>query len=179
MNDTDDLTDKQRRIIQRVAGGETWRTAAKAEGCRDSYARVIGHRLRKKPVVLEMLKAIQSKGMEIAAYDLAKAMDEAADVIEFAKLHKHPTAYFFAVRHRAHLSGLLVDEIHLKTENLDMRSALSEARTRVIGVISGFCPHCQHCQESAMHRQALPAPLPQVVGKASSGQDGNGPPFGD
>ena len=161
---------------QGVRPGEPRR---RRKAARDSYARVIGHRLRKKPVVLEMLKAIQSKGMEIAAYDLAKAMDEAADVIEFAKLHKHPTAYFFAVRHRAHLSGLLVDEIHLKTENLDMRSALSEARTRVIGVISGFCPHCQHCQESAMHRQALPAPLPQVVGKAHSGQDGKRPPFGD
>ena len=128
------LTDRQRRIIQRVAAGADWRAAAKAEGCTDSYARVIGHRLRKKPVMVKMLEAIQSKGREIAAYDLAKAMQEAAEVIEFAKRHKHPTAYFFAVRHRAHLSGLLVDRIQVETV-VDLKGALIEARTRTFGPI--------------------------------------------
>ena len=119
----------------------------------------------------------------MAAYDLTRAMAEAQDVIEFAKLHKHPTAFFFAVRHRAHLSGLLVDEIHLKTENLDLKGALAEARGRVLlNITPGqethllasyraavaasvpstengtYCPHCPHCQDSAMHTKALPSP---------------------
>jgi hypothetical protein len=173
MDDTDDLTDKQRRIVQRVAAGENWRTAAKAEGCTDSYARVIGHRLRKKPVVLEMLKSIRAEGSKMAAYDLARAMQEAQDVIDFAKLHKHPTAFFFAVRHRAHLSGLLVDEIHLKTENLDLKGALLEARTRTFGPID-ITPGQRNTPLSA--RQALPdargtEPDTDSSGSAGSGQD--------
>ena len=128
------LTDKHRRIVQRVAAGEDWRVAAKAEGCTDSYSRVIGHRLRKNPVVVKMLEAIRAEGRKMAAYDLTRAMAEAAEVIEFAKLHKHPTAYFFAVRHRAHLSGLLIDKIQLET-TVDLKGALLEARTRTFGPI--------------------------------------------
>lgn len=169
----EELTDRHRRIIQRVAAGESWRTAAKAEGCTDSYARVIGHRLRKNPVVVKMLEAIQSKGREIAAYDMAKAMDEAADVIEFAKAHRHPTAYFFAVRHRAHLSGLLVDRIELQT-SVELKGALLEARVRVF---SGYCPHCPHCQDSAT--KALTDARGTGPDTADSGQDGKGQPFGD
>ncbi len=168
------LTDKHRRIVQRVAAGEDWRVAAKAEGCTDSYSRVIGHRLRKNPVVVKMLEAIQSKGREIAAYDLAKAMTEAQEVIDFAKLHKHPTAFFFAVRHRAHLSGLLVDEIHLKTENLDLKGALAEARHRTFGPPINITSGQRNTPLSA--QQALPdargtEPDTDSSGSAGSGQD--------
>jgi hypothetical protein len=63
---------------------------------------------------------------KLAVYDLAKAMQEAAEVIEFAKQHKPPTAYFFPVRHRAHLSGLLVDKIQLEA-TVDLSGALARA----------------------------------------------------
>ena len=69
----------------------------------------------------------------MAVYDLAVAMKEAEEVIEFAKAHKHPTAYFFAVRHRAHLSGLLVDRIEVAT--VDLTGALARAEKRVLDVM--------------------------------------------
>lgn len=133
---TERLTDRHMRILQRVVRGEDWRTAARAEGCSDSYSRVLRIRLLKNPAAVRELEAIRDEGRRLAIYDLAKAMQEAADVIEFAKQHKHPTAYFFAVRHRAHLSGLLVDKIQLET-TVDLKGALAEARGRVIDITPG------------------------------------------
>ena len=124
------LTDRQRRIIQRVARGEEWRTAAKAEGCTDSYSRVIRTRMKKNPAVAKALEEIRQKGCAMAVYDLTVAMKEAVEVIEFAKAHKHPTAYFFAVRHRAHLSGLLIDRVEIAT--VDLTGALAMAEQRVL-----------------------------------------------
>ena len=71
----------------------------------------------------------------MAVYDLTVAMKEAEEVIAFAKQHKHPTAYFFAVRHRAHLSGLLVDRIEVAT--VDLTGALARAEQRVLDVTPG------------------------------------------
>ena len=133
MDDTDKLTDKQARIIQRVARGETWPTAAKAEGCRDSYARVIRTRMRKNPAVMKALEAIRAEGNTLAAYDFARAMQEALEVIDFAKLHKNAMAYFKAVEHRAKLNGFLVDKVEIV--NTDLKGALTEARTRVLSII--------------------------------------------
>ena len=74
----------------------------------------------------------------MAAYDLNRAMEESAEVIAFAKQHKHPTAFFFAVRHRAHLSGLLVDRIELTS--VDLAGALAKAEKRVIDVTPASPP---------------------------------------
>ncbi len=126
------LTERQERIIQRVASGEDWGAAARAEGCSDSYARVIGARMKKNPAVASALESIQADGRKAAVYDLTVAMKEANEVIAFAKKHKHPTAYFFAVRHRAHLSGLLIDRVEIAT--VDLTGALSRAEARVLNI---------------------------------------------
>ena len=124
------LIDRQQRILQRVAAGEGWREAAKKEGCSDSYSRVIRTRMKKNPIVAKALEEIRQKGCAMAVYDLAVAMKEAEEVIAFAKAHKHPTAYFFAVRHRAHLSGLLIDRVEIAT--VDLTGALARAEARVL-----------------------------------------------
>lgn len=175
MKDCERLTDKQERYAQYLAAGMESQAAAKKAGYSDSFAKVAAFRMKHKPSVAKAIDAIRDEGRKLAVYDLAKAMDEAAEVIEFAKQHRHPTAYFFAVRHRAHLSGLLVDKIQLET-TVELKGALIEARTRAFG---GYCPHCPHCQDSAMHTKVLPSPLPQVVSKASSGPDEKGNTFGD
>lgn len=154
MKDGDHIPDRQRRIIQRVARGEDWRAAAMAEGCSDTYSRVIRTRMMKNPEVAKAIEAIRAEGRTAAAYDLARAMQEAQEVIEFAKQHKHPTAYFFAVRHRAHLSGLLVDKIQLEA-TVDLKGALTEARSRVITVINPLSPHGQ--ESATMVLTAAPA----------------------
>jgi hypothetical protein len=177
MKDCEHLTDKQERYAQYLAAGMESQAAAKKAGYSNSFAKVAGFRMKKKPSVAKALASIQAEGRKMAAYDLTRAMEESAEVMELAKLHKHPTAFFFAVRHRAHLSGLLVDEIHLKTENLDLKGALAEARGRVINVTPGqethllasyraaiaasvpstengmYCPYCPHCQGPASSGQ--------------------------
>jgi hypothetical protein len=84
------------------------------------------------PAVASALESIQAEGRKAAVYDLTVAMKEANEVIEFAKRYKHPTAYFFAVRHRAHLSGLLIDRIEIAT--VDLTAALARAEKRVLDV---------------------------------------------
>ncbi len=173
MDDPDDLTDKQRAYVQHVASGMASRQAALAAGYSESFSRVAAHRLGKIPSVVRAKASIQAEGRKLAVYDLAKAMEEAKEVIEFAKLHKHPTAYFFAVRHRAHLSGLLVDKIQLEA-TVDLKGALIEARGRVFTIMTVAS------KPSEVLTDARPTgPGPDGSGSAGSGQDGNGQPFGD
>jgi hypothetical protein len=116
------------------------KSAALAAGYSESYSAAIG-RLEKNPAVAAKIDAIRQKGCEIAAYDLTKAMQEAMDVIEFAKGTKNAMAYYKAIEHRARLAGLLVERIHLQAEMVDLRSALQEARTRVINPPLALCQH--------------------------------------
>lgn len=142
MDDTDHMTHRQRLYSENLARGMALRAAARAAGYSESFSRVAAHRLGKIPSVVRTKASIQAEGMKLAVYDLACAMQEAAEVIEFAKQHKHPTACFFAVRHRAHLSGLLVDKIQLET-TVDLKGALAEARGRVFTIMTVTPGHGQ------------------------------------
>src|SRR5438874_403124 len=107
--DTERLTERMRRYVQHVASGKDSVIAAKLAGFSDSYAKVAGHRLMNNPIVAKAIESVRTEGRKMAAYDLAKAMAESEQVIEFAKAHKNPMAYFKAVEHRAKLSGLLIE----------------------------------------------------------------------
>jgi hypothetical protein len=136
MKDHDYLPDRWRRIIQRVARGEDWAPAARAEGCSPSYARVIRTRMMKNPAVAKALEAIRTEGMKIAVYDLATAMGEAEAVCAFAKKHKNAMAYCKGTELRAKLSGLLIDRVEIVPVNLI--AALEAAERRVINVTPLF-----------------------------------------
>jgi hypothetical protein len=110
------------------------RQAAKRAGYSDSFAKVAHYRLQKKPAIAREIDAIRAEGRQMAVYDLARAMREAQDVIDFSKKHKYSMAYFKAVEHRAKLSGLLTDRIQLDLP--DLRGALQAAQYRVFGNIS-------------------------------------------
>ena len=93
-------------------------------------AQAAGQKLANNPEIKAAIERIKAEGRQVAAYDLARAMQESMDVIEFAKANKNAMAYFKAVEHRAKLSGLLVEQIHLKAEVVDIREALEAARAR-------------------------------------------------
>jgi hypothetical protein len=136
MENTDHLTDKQRRYMERLASGMPSRAAAKAAGYSDSYARVVMHRLGKNPAVAKAIEAIRAEGMKMAVYDLATAMREAEAVCAFAKKHKNAMAYCKATELRAKLSGLLIDRVEVVA--VDLRGALEAAERRVLDVTPRF-----------------------------------------
>jgi hypothetical protein len=125
------LSDKLQRFIELRVRGMDKKPAALAAGYSESYSNVAG-RLEKNPTVREAIDAIRQKGCEMAAYDLTKAMEEAQEVIEYAKQVKSAMAYVRAVELRARLAGLLIEQIHLKHQEVDLRSALEAARVRMI-----------------------------------------------
>jgi len=107
------LTGKQRKYVQHIATGMESRAAARTAGYSESFSRVAAFRFGKKPAVAAAIAAIRAEGMKAAVYDLTRAMEEAAEVIEFAKKNRNAMAYFKAVQHRAALSGLLIDRLEL------------------------------------------------------------------
>jgi hypothetical protein len=165
--DPDYMPDRWRRILQRVATGEAWRAAAKAEGCSESYSRVIRTRMMKNPAAARELKQIQAAGSEAAGVTLAGCIAQAQEDRESARRDKAHMAAVQATKLVCQLSGHLVDRIQVET--VDMKGALLEARTRVF--IFGTIP---------------PNPLTGLTDAQgtgpdtdSGGQDGNGPPVGD
>lgn len=131
--DSDHIPDRQQRILQRVASGEDWRAAARAEGCSASYSRVIRTRMMKNPAVAQAIAKVRTEGRKLAAYDLAQAMKEADDAAKFAKLHKNPMANVKAVELRSRLSGLLVDKVEVVS--VDLTKALAAAEARVLHAV--------------------------------------------
>jgi hypothetical protein len=107
-------------------------TAALTAGYGKAYAQAAASCVGKAPSVAKAIENIRQKGREMAAYDLSRAMQEAQEMIDFAKGTKNAMAYYKAVSLRAELSGLLIQQLHIKQEVIDLRSALQEARTRVI-----------------------------------------------
>ena len=129
------LSDVHFEIATAVAGGKDWIPAGREiAGYSDSYCKVLRSRLLKKPDVRQMIDEIRKQGRAAAAYDLSRAMQEALEVIEFAKGTKNAMAYFKAVEHRAKLSGLLVDQLHVKAEVIDLAGALEAATRRVLDI---------------------------------------------
>ena len=132
MKDTDHLPDRWRRIIQRVARGEDWVPAARAEGCAASYARVIHTRMMKHPAAVRELDAIRADARREAVYGVVEAMAQAQKGIDLAERHKNPMAFIKGCELRAKLSGLLIDRVEVVT--VDLKGALEAAKTRVLTV---------------------------------------------
>lgn len=133
MENTEHLTDQQRKYVQHLTAGMPSRAAAKAAGYSDSYAMVAAHRLGKKPTVVAAIARIREEGMKMACYDLAAAMAEADEAARFARLHKNSMANVKACELRARLSGLLIDRLEL-VPPVDLKSALEQAKRRVVDI---------------------------------------------
>src|SRR5829696_1330190 len=110
------LSPRQRAYVKHRAQGVSPTQAAKAAGFSASYADKAGSTLETLPPIVAMLSEIREEAKRMAVYDLTKAMDEAQMVIDFAKAHRNPMALCKAVELRAKLCGLLVEQLHVKTE---------------------------------------------------------------
>ena len=133
MTDPGTLNARQQRLVELVATGIPVQQAAQQAGFSPSYARKAS-KLLKLPAIATAVADIRERGRSLAAYNLATAMREAQEVIDFAKKHKNSMAYFKAVQHRADLSGLLLQRVEIST--VDLAGSLQRARSRVIDVLN-------------------------------------------
>ena len=170
--DPDYMPDRWRRIIQRVAAGEEWRTAARTELCSESYARVIRTRMMKHPAVAKAIESIRQAGRAAAGKTLADRLAQADEDRAFARAHTNAMAAHKSTELQCRLEGRLVDRLEI-VPPLDMRKALEEARHRTFGPVN-VTP-----KPSALTDARDTEPDTDGSGSAGSGQDGNGQPFGD
>ena len=132
------ITEKRQRYLELLAAGKDSRAAAREVGFSRSYSEVLATRCRKNPDIAAALEAIREKGRTLAGYDLAAAMKEAVDVIDFAKKNHNSMAYCKAVELRAKLSGLLIDRVEVFTA--DLRGAIEKAQARVVNPVPQTIP---------------------------------------
>jgi hypothetical protein len=116
--------------VEALAAGKSRREALIAAGYKATNLGYAANSMAKNEAVQAALEEIQSKARTSVAYTVTVAMEEAQEVIEFAKQHRNAMAYFKAVEHRAKLSGLLVDRIAVET--VDLTGALAEAAKRAV-----------------------------------------------
>lgn len=123
------LTAKQRAFLDHYAHSGHLTNAGIAAGYTARSAPQMGKRILENPLAIEYLRALRDDTRAIVAYDLATAMRESLEVIDFAKEKGNAMAYFKAVEHRAKLSGLLVERVQVSS--VDITAALDEAQARV------------------------------------------------
>ena len=140
------MTAKQAKFAEILASGVTHGDARKQAGISSGAA----HRALQNAAVQQYLSVIRSESRAIAAYDLATAMQEALDVIAFAKKHENAMAYCKAVELRAKLSGLLIDRVEVFS--MDLKGAIEKAEHRVLTVI----PPAASTQLTQAPQQAVP-----------------------
>lgn len=162
MDDTNDLTDKQRAYVQHVAAGMDSRAAARSAGYSESFSKVAAHRLGKKPAVSKAIESIRAEGRTMAVYGLVEAMKEADDAAAFARQHKNPMALVKATELRAKLSGLLVDRVEVV--EVDLRGALDRAQVRVINATQLSGPPCDASPTAAPLPNGATRWKPRIAG---------------
>ena len=123
------LTPQQVRFVECYAKTGDKKNSAITAGYSPIRASERAAECLKNPTVQQYLQSLRSESRAIAAYDVAVAMQEALDVIAFAKLKGNAMAYCKAVELRAKLSGLLVDRVEVIS--VDLTGALQAARLRV------------------------------------------------
>ena len=127
------LSPKREAYIEGLASGLSSQQAALKAGFSPSYAKAVGHRLGRLPAVQAAVAEVRKAGREAARYGLVEAMQEAQQVIEFAKAHRNAMAFCKAVELRTRLSGLLIERVAV--ERVDLAQALADAKARVRTVI--------------------------------------------
>jgi len=119
---------RSRLAIEGVLAGKSRPQALRDAGYSPSYSTrrtgLFFSRFEVAAALEKGWKEIRKKSM----YTVERAMAEADDVIQLAKISKNPMAYCKAVELRAKLSGLLQDV--LRVEHVNVQGALKDARKR-------------------------------------------------
>ena len=172
--DPNELSWRWVKILQRVAIGEDCAAAARAEGCSASYSLVLPARMKKHPAAQKFLDEIRAKGVELTAFTVAKAHQQAADDREFARRNGNSMAAHKSTELQSKLAGHLVERQEIVT--VSMRPALEAAQHRVFArchrcraalrLEELLCAQCQCLQIEAT--ASLPSDPPAVNGDGSS-----------
>jgi hypothetical protein len=166
------LTQQQIRFLDAYAQCHDGKKAAMSVGYTDSSAPQMAKRTLANPKAIEYLSTLQAESRAIVAYDLALAMKESLEVIQYAKQQGNAMAYFKAVEHRAKLSGLLIDRVQVAT--VDIKSALEEARQRIVEVLPplrlpNMTTSDTHAQQNKLSDGGVPGGVGAESVEASSG----------
>jgi len=143
---SDTLTTRQELFVSHALTGVAAAEAARRAGYSKTHAAKAAGKLMRSPKVKQAIDAGREHIRTTARYTLERAMQEAEDVICFAKLHKNSMAYFKAVEHRAKLSGLLIERI--QAETIDLRAVVTEAQARRLRLVNpDALPTLEHSLE--------------------------------
>lgn len=133
MKDQDRLTDHQRRYAANIVRGMDSRQAAESAGYSESYAKVIGHRLKQHPAVKQAIQTAHAELREKAMYDVEQAVQEIDKAVVFGYTQKNPMSVAKLLELKAKLYGLLIDRF--QEVPVDLKGALEAAQRRVLSTI--------------------------------------------
>ena len=131
ISQTKRITPRQQKYAELRASGLTQGAAALQAGYKN---KVSASKADKHPLVRQHLSGIQKLACSRVSYTVATAMDEALQVIEFAKANGNANAFCNAVSLRAKLSGLLIDKVELVA--IDLSGSIQRAEQRVLSIAS-------------------------------------------
>lgn len=104
------LNPKQRAFIKNYVTHGSALRAAKEAGYSIKSSSDAAFRLLRNKQVKQMIEEARIVSVKETGYTLAKAMEEAKDVMDFAKETENANAYAKAVELRSKLNGLLVEK---------------------------------------------------------------------
>lgn len=123
------ITPRQQQFADLLASGLSLTEASKQSGYKSKTS---AWEASKNPHVQQYLATVQSQIRATIGHTVQMAMQEAAEVIAFAKEHDNPMAFCKAVELRAKLSGLLIDRVEVFS--MDLKGALDQAKQRVVNI---------------------------------------------
>lgn len=101
------LRRRQKFAEHYAVSGNAAQSAREALGIHRKSAHCAGAQLAKEPIVASAVLEGKKLAMEKVGYTVERAMTEAQEAIDFAKITENANAYVKAVELRAKLSGLL------------------------------------------------------------------------
>jgi hypothetical protein len=129
MNDSDELNERQRKVVQGVAIGLSPQEAARRAGFSLSYAKKAS-RLLKIPAVAKAIEAIRSEARREAVYGIQEHVKELDAAIVAAYSHKAMMAVSRLLRDKGECYGLYINRF--QEVPIDLKGSLEAARLRVI-----------------------------------------------
>lgn len=126
------LSTRQLKFVEGVALGKSAAESARAAGYSKHYARRAATNLLKSKEVDQAIADMRDQICRDLQLMIERYM---AELTEGARLSKEAKQFTAAARYdelRGKLTGFLVDKVHLLHQNIDIRAALQEARSRVL-----------------------------------------------
>jgi hypothetical protein len=127
------LTARQQACVSHVLAGCSPTEAARRAGYGPAYSKVAVSRVSAISSVKEALRAGHQTLREQSMFDAHAAIKQIDEQTKGALSGKNPNHMAAAklLEIKCRICGLMIEELHLKVEPMNLRSALEEARRRV------------------------------------------------